>query len=408
MAFPYYAVDLDGTLAQYTDTGNLLEIGLPVPLMLQRVQSWIRDGKEVRVITARVNSEDNPHSSRQRAEIEKWLKKYVGKTLPITCKKSHNMMQLWDDRAVQVIPNTGERVLALEGQFLSSDIEDLHCSLHNYHASGCQECSNKAILSSYVRDEYLEKAAGPIVGIHRLEIVPSAPSPKIQLVKSQLNRKLYLFLYNSASDIAVALRKNHVKKSGDDDKKKKEELFALAWAAIAWSDLEKAIYSDLYEIAKISAQEGQSQLSFTSEDEIERVASNYATKRTAELIGAGTHYSIADTTKDDVRDIVAKAQDDNLSEDEIANLFKTSKSFSRSRAELIADTETVMAHVYGNFEIWKNSGKVKSVSIVLSDEHVVDDECDDVASGSPYEIEKCPTIPLHPNCMCSIVVEELV
>jgi hypothetical protein len=30
--------------------------------------------------------------------------------IPITCCKDRGMIELWDDRAVQVIENTGERV----------------------------------------------------------------------------------------------------------------------------------------------------------------------------------------------------------------------------------------------------------------------------------------------------------
>ena len=402
MSYPYIAVDLDGTLAHFKDTGNTLEIGLPVPLMLHKVQKWLKDNKEVRIVTARVNSEDNPYADRQRAEIEKWLLKYVGQKLPITCKKSHNMTELWDDRAVQVIPNTGERVLALDGQLLSADPEDLHCSAHTYHMSGCAECHHKALFASYVQGGTLEKIAHVI---HQLEIVPSAPSPKIQLVRQQMNRKVYMFFYNAASDIAVALRKNHVKKA--DEKKKDREILLLAFAAINWEELTKEIYSDLYEIGRISAGEGQQQLGLTSEDELEQVAKKYATSRVADMVGEGTHYSIADTTRDDIATTIDKGLEEQLSSVELANKIQASDAFSRARAELIASTETVMAQVHSHIEIWKASGKVKSVSVVLSPDHVVDDECDNVASRSPYLIEDCPIIPLHPNCACSIIVEEL-
>lgn len=402
MTFPYYAVDLDGTLAHNSNTSNTLEIGLPVPLMLSRVLRWLKEGKEVRVVTARVNSEDNPHADKQRLVIEKWLQKYVGQKLPITCKKSHNMVELWDDRAVQIIPNTGERVLALEGQLLSSDPEDLHCSAHTYHMSGCAECYHKAIFASYIQEEKLEKAAKII---HNLEIVPSAPSPKIQMVKQQLHRKIYLFFYNAASDIAVALRKNHVKKA--EEKKKDKELLLLAYAAINWEEFVQEVYSDLYEIAKVAALEGQGQLGISSDEQLQEIAKKYATTRINEMVGEGTRYSIADTTKEDLKAIIEKGLDEQLTSTELANEVQASSTFSRTRADLIADTETVMAQVHSHLEIWKASGKVKTVSIVLSSDHTVIDDCDDIAKGSPYKIEQCPTIPLHPNCKCSVVVEEL-
>ena len=43
--------------------------------------------------------------------IENWCLKHLGQKLAVTNVKDYNMLELWDDRAVQVIPNTGEPVL---------------------------------------------------------------------------------------------------------------------------------------------------------------------------------------------------------------------------------------------------------------------------------------------------------
>lgn len=399
MGFPYHAVDLDGTLAEHTNSGNEFEIGKPVPLMLQRVLRWLQDGKEVRLVTARVNSEDNPNVSRQRTEIDKWCKKYIGRTLPTTCKKSHAMIELWDDRAIQVIPNTGERVLALDGNLLSRNSEDLHCSDHSFFSTGCSNCHTTSLFSSYVKDEKLEKVA-PRIGIHSLEIKPSSPSPKIQLIKNQLERKVYVFLVNAASDSATALRKNYLKKVDRD-----VELLAVAWAAIQWDEFVQQVYSDIYEVAKMSMQDGLAQLEI--QEEVEKLAEEYAKTRTTDMVGEGTRYSIADTTKEDIKSLVDKSIEEKTSEVELANDIKAASTFSRSRAALIADTEVTMGMVFNHLEIWKRSGKVKSVNIVLSDDHTVTDLCDDLAKGSPYIIEECPEIPSHPNCKCSVVAHEL-
>lgn len=40
--------------------------------------------------------------------IENWCLKHIGKKLPVTNIKDFGMIELWDDRAVQVVPNTGE------------------------------------------------------------------------------------------------------------------------------------------------------------------------------------------------------------------------------------------------------------------------------------------------------------
>ncbi len=45
--------------------------------------------------------------------LEEWCEKHLGKVVPITCKKDFHMWKLYDDRAVQVEPNTG-RILGVE------------------------------------------------------------------------------------------------------------------------------------------------------------------------------------------------------------------------------------------------------------------------------------------------------
>jgi hypothetical protein len=42
--------------------------------------------------------------------IEAWCVEHIGVVLPVTNVKDFGMIELWDDRAVQVVPNTGQRV----------------------------------------------------------------------------------------------------------------------------------------------------------------------------------------------------------------------------------------------------------------------------------------------------------
>lgn len=114
----WVGVDLDGTLAKYEGFVAPDEIGEPIPLMLGRVKRWLAGGADVRIFTARVywheGDEADWHKTKEaadlaRAAIEKWCLKHLGKVLPITCTKDYHMHQLWDDRAVQIIPNTGRR-----------------------------------------------------------------------------------------------------------------------------------------------------------------------------------------------------------------------------------------------------------------------------------------------------------
>ncbi len=101
----WIGVDLDGTLARFEGRTGRAHIGPPVPAMLRRVRAWLEDGRRVKIFTARAND--------PAAEpfIRAWL---VAAGLPadleITSRKDFGMIELWDDRAVQVRINLGEAV----------------------------------------------------------------------------------------------------------------------------------------------------------------------------------------------------------------------------------------------------------------------------------------------------------
>jgi hypothetical protein len=107
----WIGVDLDGTLAAYDGWQGEMHIGEPVPIMVDRVKTWLSEGKDVRIFTARVNqvSATVEEERAVRARIEDWCAEHLGQRLPITNEKDYGMIELWDDRCVQVIPNTGLR-----------------------------------------------------------------------------------------------------------------------------------------------------------------------------------------------------------------------------------------------------------------------------------------------------------
>jgi len=108
----WIGVDLDATLAEYTGWVSPTHIGAPVPKMVQRIHTWLAAGKEVRIFTARVypGGRVTPSELREVYDaIEHWCRVHLGQSLPITCIKDYGMVELWDDRAVQIIPNTGLR-----------------------------------------------------------------------------------------------------------------------------------------------------------------------------------------------------------------------------------------------------------------------------------------------------------
>lgn len=108
----WIGVDLDGTLAHYDGWQGADHIGEPIPAMLERVKRWIADGREVRILTARVSHDGSPSRVREAhfatVAIINWCGTHLGSVLPVTCTKDYAMIELWDDRAVTVVANTGE------------------------------------------------------------------------------------------------------------------------------------------------------------------------------------------------------------------------------------------------------------------------------------------------------------
>jgi hypothetical protein len=113
----WIGVDLDGTLAEHKWDGTLnpnfdpLHIGPPIPKMLARVKKWVAQGVEVRILTARANPNGRGYARHQEVVrgIRAWCKLHVGVELEVTNAKDYDMLELWDDRAIQVIENTGDR-----------------------------------------------------------------------------------------------------------------------------------------------------------------------------------------------------------------------------------------------------------------------------------------------------------
>jgi hypothetical protein len=119
----WIGVDLDGTLAHYTGWTGWNQFGEPIPRMATRVRQWLKDGVEVRIVTARVvvfnhktdslKSETCKLTGRRFSNrdminaIQDWTQKHLGQRLKVTCSKDLSMIELWDDRAIQVVANTG-------------------------------------------------------------------------------------------------------------------------------------------------------------------------------------------------------------------------------------------------------------------------------------------------------------
>lgn len=97
--------DLDGSLAHYDNWVGWQHIGDPLPASVQRVKEFLAQGIKVKIFTARVC--DDPNGEIERV-IQDWCEEHIGVRLEVTNKKDYGMYKLYDDRAVQLIPNTGE------------------------------------------------------------------------------------------------------------------------------------------------------------------------------------------------------------------------------------------------------------------------------------------------------------
>ena len=104
-AVQWIGVDLDGTLAESEPWQGFEHIGKPVPNMMKRVKIWIELGYRVKIVTARAQNPDEAIPP-----IKEWIKKHGLPELEITNAKDMDMIELWDDRCVQVIPNTGNPI----------------------------------------------------------------------------------------------------------------------------------------------------------------------------------------------------------------------------------------------------------------------------------------------------------
>jgi len=102
----WIGVDLDRTLAFYDGYKGVGVIGEPIPLMVNRVKDFLKEGKKVKILTARANSRSQ-YRNEEIAAIKSWCMKVFGQELDVTSEKDHNMCQLYDDLVTKVIANTG-------------------------------------------------------------------------------------------------------------------------------------------------------------------------------------------------------------------------------------------------------------------------------------------------------------
>jgi hypothetical protein len=152
-------------------------------------------------------------------------------------------------------------------------------------------------------------------------------------------------------------------------------------------------------------------------DRLNEDALAYAKDRGAELVGMKyvdgelvenprAEWAITESTRDGLRDLIGKAFDEGLSPTELSDAIQDDYLFSSARADLISRTELAFAHTQGELETMRASGVVSGKSLLLSDLHGDEDECDEAeAQGVVSLDDDSIDPPLHPNCECALEYE---
>lgn len=131
----WYGFDLDGSLAKY-ESGDFRKygwrhIGEPIEPLVNIAKKLIADGKNVKICTARVCEDNDRDVAEITTVIQDWTEKHIGVRLEVTNEKDFEMIALFDDRAVQVMPNEGilveniVRALIEENVRLTQELETL-------------------------------------------------------------------------------------------------------------------------------------------------------------------------------------------------------------------------------------------------------------------------------------------
>lgn len=106
----WIGIDLDGTLAEYHGWVSADHIGTPIAPMVNLVKDLLKDGRTVKIFTARVSMKNQEEVSKARTAINKFCRENFGRELEIVYQKDMHMEVLYDDRCIQVEKNTGRLI----------------------------------------------------------------------------------------------------------------------------------------------------------------------------------------------------------------------------------------------------------------------------------------------------------
>jgi hypothetical protein len=127
----WIGVDFDGTLATTVTKEWDGPLGEPIAPMVARVKRWLVEGRVVKILTARASRYDDNGWKLDEAKlkcvinrIQTWCSVHLGQILEVTESKDHNMIELWDDKAIGVARDIGEIRTDISRQIPSFDVRE--------------------------------------------------------------------------------------------------------------------------------------------------------------------------------------------------------------------------------------------------------------------------------------------
>jgi Phage Mu protein F like protein len=266
--------------------------------------------------------------------------------------------------------------------------------------------------------------------VSEVRIDPLRTSATIALAKTKAQLQLNRWLHKQARTAAEAVETSELAqrftKATKPNQSDIDALTEYIAAELAWEDLTNNIVPDLNMAALEGSQFGISDLAITSADvisAINEVAANYARDRAAEMVGMkwvdstlvpnpDAKWAITESTRNMLRTTLTDAFQQETKMPDLTDAIRQSGAFSQSRAEMIANTEVIMAQVRGNYAAWEKSGAVEEVRWQVSGDHDVEDECDDNEDAGPIKFgdafptgDTCP--PQHPRCRCILIAAKV-
>jgi hypothetical protein len=310
-----------------------------------------------------------------------------------------------------------------------------HCDGHANFLDACKACivavkaqleEEKAQIEKAKKSEPKPKPSihpgrlhpTSILAKHALErVLMDHFKPMLRKTRNALHKAIAKSVSNVGGEVGVQ-KAIIIKIDQADALDKILKALAAEWEAIA-----DEARGPLQDSALAGASSGTMQLEIDDENllsDVNEIARDWAADRSAELVGmtrtkTGSlvrsrtpNMAISETTRNRLKTIISDVfGDPEVTLAEIEQRIQDAGIFSPERATVIAQTEISRAQTQGNLDAWKRSGLVKTVSVILSADHDVEDDCDSVVDENPYPVDSVPDVPVHPNCMCAIIIDRL-